>query len=411
MYKKNWFKYYARWILIAAVVGVFCGVASAVFLITLEEATLYREAHPWLIWCLPLGGFAVGWLYHRFGRDVEGGNNLIIEEFHEPNAVIPLRMAPLVLAATVLTHLFGGSAGREGTAVQMGGSLADQLGRPLRLSPRERRVLLMTGMSGGFGSVFGVPFAGMVFGMEVLAIGRVHIWAVVECAIAAVVAHHVCLAVGAHHTVYPSPFIPDFSLSTAVLIATAGACFGLAARFFASLTHAIGRLFKHLVKFPPLRPLIGGALVAAAFHLLGTTRYAGLGVPVIVESIRAPVHLYDWIGKLFFTALTLGAGFKGGEVTPLLYVGSTLGNALAPHLALPFSTLAAVGLVAVFAGAANTPLACTIMAAELFGPRLTVFAALACYASYFFSGHPGIYHAQKIPGSTFKLPLPRAGRR
>lgn len=388
--------YYVKWIGIASIVGVGCGIASAGFLAALAWVTDFRITHSWLLYLLPVGGLVVGLVYHTYGRSVEGGNNLIIDEFHDPKSVIPFRMAPLVLFGTILTHLFGGSAGREGTAVQMGGSIADQLAHRFKMNHNERRTLLMAGMAGGFGSVFGVPFAGMIFGLEVLAVGRLHLWGILECAVAAFVAHHVTLAFGIHHAIYSHPAIPDLTAVTALAAIFAGMLFGVAARLFAILTGQVSRIAKSTIPYLPLRAMAGGAIISLIFFFSPMlTRYAGLGVPIIIESIQNPVMVYDWLGKLVLTALTLGVGFKGGEVTPLLFIGSTLGNALSGLLPLPLPLLAATGFVAVFAGAANTPFACTVMAMEIFGPNIWPFAALACFASYAVSGHHGIYHAQR----------------
>jgi H+/Cl- antiporter ClcA len=370
---------------------------SAFFLAALNWTTVFREQHSWLLFFLPLGGLVVGGIYHAFGKRVEGGNNLIIDEFHDPKSVIPFRMAPLVLFGTVVTHLFGGSAGREGTAVQMGGSIADQLTNILKLNSDERRKLLMAGIAGGFGSVFGVPFAGMVFGMEVLAIGRLNLWAALECAVAAFVAHGVTLAWGIHHTEYTHPVVTGLTNSSALIAIVAGVSFGLVARLFGICSDRISQFSKSIIPYLPLRSFVGGAIIALIFFLMPMTiRYSGLGVPIIVNSFKDVLPIYDWFGKLFFTALTLGTGFKGGEVTPLLFVGATLGNMLSQFLPLALPILAAMGFVGVFAGATNTPFACTIMAMELFGPDIAMFAALACFASYAVSGHHGIYHTQRI---------------
>jgi H+/Cl- antiporter ClcA len=391
-------KYYAKWIFLSSLVGAACGVASAVFLSVLEKATEIREGHHWLLYCLPLGGLIVGSVYHFYGRSVEGGNNLIIDEFHDPKSVIPFRMAPLVLIGTVFTHLFGGSAGREGTAVQMGGSIADQFAHFFKMDRVERRTLLMAGMSGGFGSVFGVPFAGTIFGLEVLSIGRLHLWAIVECAVSAFVAHFVTLALGIHHTPYLHPVLNLPSTDVAIAWAiVAGIIFGGAARLFAILTETIKNTSKKIVPYLPLRAILGGAIISLIFFLIPiTSRYAGLGVPLIVESLKTPVPLYDWAGKLVLTALTLGLGFKGGEVTPLLFIGAALGNALTIFMPLPVQLVAGMGFVGVFAGAANTPFACAIMAIELFGMEVGIFATIACFASYAVSGHHGIYHSQQV---------------
>ena len=275
-----------KWLLLAFIIAVLAGTASAFFLFSLQWATATREAHRWLIGLLPLAVFAVGWIYLRYGTRVEAGNNLILEEIHDPQRVIPLRMAPLVFFGTVVSHLFGASVGREGTAVQMGASIADRFTALFRLNDDARRMILMAGISAGFSSVFGTPLAG--------------------------------------------------------------------------------------------------------------ERYIGLGIPVIVDAFQHPLAPWDCFGKLIFTVVSLGSGFKGGEVTPLFYVGATLGNALAPLLHMPPGFLAGIGFVAVFAGAANTPIASTLMAIELFGAEIGVYAALACVVAWLVSGYTGIYRSQRI---------------
>lgn len=394
----------ARWLLLAIPVAVLAGTASAWFLWALDQATGTRMAHPWLLWLLPVAGFAVGWIYLRYGKAVEGGVNLLITEINSPAKPIPLRMAPLVLGATVASHLFGASVGREGTAVQMGGALADQLTRWFRLDEADRRIVLMAGISAGFASVFGTPLAGALFGLEALAVGRSRHAGLLPCLAAALLADRVELIwggwLGVHHTHYALPFIPDVTAWAVCAMAIAGVLFGLTARGFARATHALSAAMKRAIAYAPLRPFAGGMVVALAVWLLGTDRYIGLGIPTIVDALQQPLPGMDFLAKTAFTIVSLGSGFKGGEVTPLFFIGATLGNALAPLLQQPFALLAAVGFVAVFAGAANTPLASTVMAMELFGPEIGVYAAIACVAAWACSGRPGIYHAQ----ATYNLP-------
>jgi H+/Cl- antiporter ClcA len=399
-----------RWTLLALPVAVLAGSASAFFLWALDWATTLQWQNPALLWALPAGGVLVGWLYHRLGKGADRGNNLILDEIHEPGGGVPTRMAPLVLLGTLITHLFGGSAGREGTAVQMGGSLAGWISRVLRLGEASRRMLLMCGIAAGFGSVFGTPLAGAVFAMEVLVLGRMQYEALIPVLVASVVGDATCAAWGAHHTIYHLEVAPDAGLHAplhAILllkVALAGLLFGLAARFFAELTHALQHAFARLVASPVLRPALGGVLVIALVWLCGSRDYLGLGVTAptpdgisILSSFKeGGAGPLSWLWKTVFTAVTLASGFKGGEVTPLFYIGATLGNVLGGLFQEPVALFAALGFLAVFSGAANTPLACTLMGIELFGSHYAVYFALACFMAYFWSGHSGIYLSQRI---------------
>jgi len=399
-----------QWTLLALPVAVLAGSASALFLEMLDWATTTRWAHPWLLYALPVGGVAVGFLYHALAGRAEKGNNLLLDEIHEPGGGVPVRMAPLVFAGTIFTHLFGGSAGREGTAVQMGGSLAAGFGRWFRIRPENHRVLLLAGVAAGFGSVFGTPLTGAIFAMEVIVIGRVQYDALIPVLIASVVGDFTCSAWGVHHTVYHIAFAGGaerFAALTPELLgatAVAGIAFGLAGKLFAELTHQLQHAFRRLVPYAPLRPALGAALVVLLVWLLGTRDYLGIGVvspdPHGVSILAAftpdGATPWSWWWKLLFTAVTLAAGFKGGEVTPLFFIGATLGHTLGGLFGLPVDLFAGLGFIAVFAGAANTPLACTIMGVELFGAPHLVYYAVACFVAYYFSGHSSIYLAQRL---------------
>ena len=401
-----------RSIALALPVAVVAGSATAFFLWSLDVVTRLQWSHPWLLWLLPVGGIAVGLLYHFFGKNSHQGNNLLIDEIHEPGGGVPTRMAPLVLLGTLVTHLFGGSAGREGTALQMGGSLADMLARLFRVSRENRRLMLMSGVAAGFGAVFGTPLTGAIFAMEVLVIGRLQYEALVPVLVASVVGDATCTAWGIHHTVYHLDVAPaagthaPFQSLLLIKTALAGLAFGLAGRFFSELTHRVQKEMARLVPFAPLRPALGGVIVIALMFAVGSRDYLGLGVdapPGGHVSIDASFEeggatSGSWLWKTVFTAVTVGSGFKGGEVTPLFFIGSTLGHAVGNLLQEPVALFAALGFIAVFAGAANTPLACTVMGIELFGAHYAVYFGVACFVSYHFSGHSGIYHSQRLGG-------------
>ena len=388
--------YLFKWIFICLLLGAIAGSISAFFLLSLEWATNWRESHLWIIALLPVGGFIIGIFYHLYGNSVVKGNNLLLEEFHSPKKIIPFRMAPLVLFGTILTHFFGGSAGREGTAVQIGGAIADRFTKVLKLSKRDRKIVLIAGISAGFASVFGTPLAGGIFALEVLILGRIRLDAIIPSFMAAVFADYFCQFWNVSHTHYHINSVAEMTPINLLWSLLAGIIFGLVAMLFSKSTHFWSNLFKNNIKYPPLRPVIGGTILAIAIYFMGTTKYIGLGIPTIVDAFDIQLNSYDFLLKVLFTSFTLGAGFKGGEVTPLFYIGATLGNVLIWFIPLPMGLLAGMGFVAVFAGATNTPIACTIMGMELFGIESGVFIALACSTAYLFSGHSGVYSSQII---------------
>ena len=387
-----------KWLSISAIIGIITGTSSAALLAGLNWATGWREAHRWVLLLLPIGGLLSGLIYHYLGKSVEAGNDLLLEEIHNPNQAIPWQMAPLVFVGTTIAHVFGASVGREGTAVQMGVAMADRLTILFRLASSDRRIVLMTGISGSFAAVFGTPLAGMVFGLEVLTVGRFRHDGIFPCLIAAIVGDRITLAWGLDHQVYRVPIVPPLTIWGILTAIVAGIAFGLTARLFATLSHQISDYFKAKISYPPLRPLIGGGLVAIAIQLVGTTKYIGLGIPTIVSAFDTQVAPWDFLAKIAFTTLSLGSGFKGGEATPLFYIGATLGNAISAILPLPAPLLAGMGFVGVFAGAANTPIAATLIAIELFGVSTGSYAGIACVVSYLCSGDIGIYRSQRAGG-------------
>lgn len=404
---QNWLH---RWLLpcaLAVPLAIATGTACALFLWALDAATRVRLGHAWLLWLLPMAGIAMTALYERFGALATRGTNLVIDEIHQPTLGVPRRMAPLVLIATVVTHLFGGSAGREGTAIQMGGSIAATWARVLKLPLADTSLLLLCGVAAGFGGVFGTPLAGAIFALEFLAVGRFRIGrfradALAPCLVAAFTADATVRVWGISHAHYAAtPLAPGAALMVKLVIAAA--LFGLIAALFVWLTHSVESSARRWIRASWLRPFIGGLVLIALTLFLGTRDYLGLGtLPQNLDSVTigscfraGGADWSSWWWKTLFTAVTLGTGFKGGEVTPLFFIGAAAGNALAILMGVPVAAFAALGMVSVFAAASKTPLACTILGIELFGAQHAAPLAIACLVAVACSGSRGIYAAQK----------------
>lgn len=387
-----------QWLLLGALVGVVCGVAAAVFLLLLEVVTHVRVHDERFVYALPLAGLVIGLVYERFGAPIKAGTNLIIDTIHDDGPEVPLRMAPMVLLGTVGAHLFGASVGREGTAVQMGASLADWISHRLRLSRELRLQLLAAGVAGGFGAVFGTPIAGAVFGLEFIVLGRMKYDALVPALIAAVVGDMTTRALGVSHASYP--VVPAVPLSLVlvgkwVVFAVVVALVTMA---FVAIVHWLKKQGEAKLPRLPVRMFLGGVMVVALWKLVGTSDYLGLGVPTILRAFESPaLPLSVFALKLVFTALCLGTGFPGGEVTPLFFIGAALGSALAALLGIPIALGAGVGLAAVFAAASKAPLALSIMAVELLGVGVLPHVMIVAVLAYVMSGRKGIYAAQRAP--------------
>jgi H+/Cl- antiporter ClcA len=383
-----------RWVALGSIIGVLAGASSWALLKALVWTTSTRLENPWLLFLLPLAGLVVGVIYHRLAGRAADGTNLLLDEIHTPQSWVPRRTAGLIFVATVVTHLFGGSAGREGTAVQMSGSLTDWFARLARINAGDRRTMLIAALSGGFGAMFGVPLAGTVFGLEVQSVGRMRYEALLPALVASVVGDQVVRALGGTHDVTPH-LSPTVDAELLAKVALAGLAFALAGIVFIDLTHAVKRTVGALITWPPARPIFGGVVVVGLALLVGRD-YLGLSLPLAADALSGhDIGIEVFALKIVFTAVTLGSGFQGGEVTPLFIIGATLGGALAHALGVPVEVLAAVGYVAVFAGAANTPLTCTIMGIELFGTGMVVPLAVGCVVSYIFSSHRSIYRGQR----------------
>jgi H+/Cl- antiporter ClcA len=385
----------ARSAALALAVAVLAGSASALFLWLLHQASTAFANHPQLIWGLPLAGAATAWVYQRWGQAVERGNNLLIDEIHQPQDVVPLRMAPLILLATVVSHLFGASVGREGTAVQMGGALADQLTRWARLDAHQRRIVLQAGVAAGFASVFGTPLAGAVFALEVITRGRLAHEALWPCLVAAVAADQVTVAWGIQHERTLVAAWPAWSTVSVLAVLLTGLACGAMAWLFARVAHQGGDVAKRWLPDSRWRATVGGLAFAATIVATQGWAWTGLGTSGIDAALRGELPAWGFAAKAAATLWCLAFGFKGGEVTPLFFIGAGLGLALEGPLQMPPGSLSALAFVALFAGAAKTPLACTLLAIELFGASMLVPAAMACALAFAVSGRTGIYKAQR----------------
>jgi len=392
-------------VLAGSLVGLLAGMASAAFLWLLDRVIHLREQHLWLLFCLPLFGVISAWLYQRFGSASEGGNRLILDEVIDFQGRVPSRMAPLVLAGTLLSHLGGASVGREGTAVQMGASLARSLGKLqgtrlgtfLHLTESRQRLLLMAGVAGGFGSLFGTPVAGAVFGLEVIAIGKLHYEGLLVCTAASFVGDWVCRGLGAPHVRYLVEALP-WSASLGMKLLLFALPVALVAGGFSEASQGLARWVKARVANPLLRPFLGGLAILGLVLAFRRTDFLNLGTvwfaPVLAGTAPAPA--WAFAAKGLFTVVALGFGFKGGEVTPLFAIGALLGATFAPWLGVPVPYLGALGFAAVFATASNTPIASLLLGAELFGAAFLAPLALICFPAYILVGHRGIYGAQRV---------------
>ena len=394
-----------RWVALAVVVAVFSGLLSAAFIVSLDWATNTREARDWLIFTLPLCGLVVGCSYHYFGRGLERGSNLVIDQVHDHSEWIPFRLTPLIFVGSIISHLGGGSTGREGAAIQLAAGITDPISKSLKLNSVDRSLMLITAIAAGFGSVFGVPVTGAIFALEVQRVGRVRYDALVPAFVASFVGDAVVRGLGVEHTHFPLMPKVEWTATIAWQVALFGICAGLIALLFVRLTHTIKNLAKKHIAWYPARPMIGGIVVAALIVIFGWRDYSGVSVPLAIEAMNGSTE-GQWVIKLGLTALTLGTGFVGGEVIPLFVMGALAGAMYANLIGANVALFAIIGSVAVLAGAANTPLACSLLGVELFGGNGLVLFALVCASAYAASGHTGIYHAQKVSAS--KNPLRRS---
>jgi H+/Cl- antiporter ClcA len=393
-----------RWVALAVLIGILSGGLSAAFIESLNWATDVRTTNDWIIYSLPLAGLLIGLSYHYLGQGLERGSNLLIDQIHSHSEWIPLRLTPLIFGTSVLTHLAGGSSGREGAALQLAAGVTDPISKRLGLNTADRSLMLVTAIAGGFGSVFGVPVAGAVFALEVQRIGRVRYEALVPAFVASFVGNAVVRGLGVHHTAYPQMPVIELSPSLAWKVVLFGLLAGLVSNIFVRLTHYVKDQMKKFIAWYPARPMVGGVLVLALVLIFGWQDYVGLSMPLAFEAMNGS-YSGQWITKTLLTAITLGSGFVGGEFIPLFVIGALFGASFAHIIGANIVLFAIVGSLTVLSGATNTPLACTIIGIELFGGQDIAIFAIACATAYATSGHTGIYHAQRLSAHKSGTPI------
>jgi len=383
-------------LVLGVVVGVIGGGVAYTFLRTLSWANTTRLNHGNLIYFLPLAGLVIGLMYHHFGERVASGSNLVFEEIHEPGAGVPRRMAPMVFAATAISHLFGASTGREGAGIQITASIADGLSRPFSPSPETRKLLLITAISAAFGGLFGVPIGGMVFALEVQENGRIRYEAMLPALLAGLVGFQIVESLNIEHLVTGTLLPVDLSFALSWKLVVLSAVSSILAIVFIALTHSVHRAAQ-FIKWQPLRPVVGGCILLVLVLVSGTRDYLGLSTHLAESAFAGAVGIavgaFAW--KLVFTSVSLGTGFIGGEMVPLFIIGALAGAQTGRILNASIPLFAAIGMMATFAAASNTPLACIVIGIELFGAGATLPLALTCVVAYALSGQRGIYHSQK----------------
>ena len=390
---------FIKWTAAAAVIGAACGLVGTLFHFGVHEVTAFRGTHPWVLYLLPLAGLVIVGFYKLTGTDGLGTDD-IIDAVHQ-GKLLPILLLPAIFFGTILTHLCGGSAGREGAALQMGGTIGQYLGRHFQLDDRDLRVATLAGMAAFFSALFGTPLAATVFAIMVISIGVIYHVALYPSLLAALVAYGVSIYLG----VEPTRFVvsvPEQTVGMFVRVALLGVLCALVSILFCQVMHGAGHLMKR-IRNPWLRVVCGGAAIIVLTLIFGTD-YNGAGMEIVTAAVEQGTVAVPWafLLKLIFTAITLAAGFKGGEVVPSFFVGATFGCAAAPLLGLPAGFGAAVGLAAVFCGVTNCPLASTLLAVELFGAEGLLYFALACCLSYMLSGYQGLYSSQTILYSKLK---------
>lgn len=391
-----------KWVIFSILSGAIIGSAGTLFYFGMSIVTLVREKNPWIIWLLPVGGLLIVGAYHMLHDEKDSGTNLVLSAIHSGDE-LPFRMAPLIFFSTLITHLFGGSAGREGAALQLGGSIGNGLGRLFHFDEKDKHIMIMCGMSAAFSALFGTPMAAAIFSMEVVSVGIMHYSALVPCVIAALVAHGIAVSFDVTAESFPLGKIPAFTLENALKVTLLAILCALVSVLFCILLHQAEYLYKKFLKNAYVRIFVGGCLVILLTLLVGDQTYNGAGMPVIEACMKTgTVAWQSFLLKMIFTAVTLGAGYKGGEIVPTFFVGASFGCLFGNLIGFSPILCTAVGMSAVFCGVTNCPITSLLISFELFGYEGMPYFLLAIAFSYMLSGYYGLYHSQKIIYSKYK---------
>lgn len=393
---------FLKWVAVGLVCGLVIGFVGSLFYYALSFVTNFRMEHKWMLYLLPVAGLIIVFL-HKIGKDKQTlSTDLVIASIRSDGQQLPPRMAPLIFISTALTHLCGGSAGREGAALQLGGSIGNMLGRALRLDDKSKNIVVMCGMSAAFSALFGTPIAAAIFSMELVSVGIMYFSALVPCVISSIVASAIAGSLSIKPEVFTILEVPEQSLFLfAKIIILAAICAGVSIIFCSSLKLS-ANLYHKLIKNEYLRIVVGGLLVIGLVFLFGTRDYLGSGMHIIEQSIEGVVRPEAFLLKIIFTAITLGAGYKGGEIVPTFFIGSTLGCFVGGLLGISPSLGAAIGLIAMFCSVTNCPITALLIGFEMFSFTTPVFFLVAVAVSYMLSGYYGLYKSQKIIYSKLK---------
>ncbi|MGN0427851.1 MAG: chloride channel protein [Agathobacter sp.] len=390
-----------KWVVFSIIVGTIVGLCGTAFYYGMTFVTLVRIQNPRIIFLLPIGGLIIVGLYHLLHDEKDTGTNLVISAIHSGDN-LPFRMAPLIFISTLITHLFGGSAGREGAALQIGGSIGNALGKLFRFDEKDKHVMIMCGMSAAFSALFGTPMAAAIFSMEMVSVGIMYYIALVPCVISSLVAHGIAVYFGVSNELFLIDDIPSFGILSSIKISVLAILCALVSILFCVVLHQSEALYKKFFKNPYLRVFVGGCIIVVLTLLVGNQNYNGTGINIIEKCLDGSVRPEAFLLKIIFTALTLGAGYKGGEIVPSFFTGAAFGCLFGNLLGFSPTLCTAVGMTSVFCGVTNCPITSLLISFELFGYDGMPYFLLSVAFSYMLSGYFGLYRSQKIIYSKYK---------